>query len=144
MMATAATRVDIGSAVTLTTGASIASNAYSAAGQRLQNAEGAPVADFTLTSVAFATAPVAGAIRLAIVDRDTSGNAGPTPSAALVPRTYGFDPQPSTGNSSTGWIMSCNRVPISPDSDFWLYNAATGQSLNSGAVCTAQRYGYGV
>lgn len=143
-MATAATRINIGSAVTLTTGASIASAAYSAAGQRLQNTEGAPVADFTLTGVTFAAAPVAGAIRLAIVDRDTSGNAGPTPSAALVPRTYVFDPRSSTGNGSTGWIMSCLRVPISPDCDFWLYNAATGQSLNSGAVCTAQRYGYGM
>lgn len=143
-MATAQTRVNIGTAVTLTTGASITSNAYSSAGQRLQNTEGAPAADFILTSVTFGTAPVAGAIRLAIVDRDTSGNQGPTPSAAIVPKTYPFDPQPSTGNTSTGWIMSCSRVPIPADCDFWLYNAATGQSVNSGAVCTAQRYGFGV
>lgn len=143
-MMAAATRVNIGSAVTLTTGASIASNAYSATSSRLQNTEGAPVADFTVENVTFAAAPVAGAIRLAIVDRDTSGTQGPTPSASIVPRTYPFDPQPATGNTSTGWVMSCNRVPISPDCDFWLYNAATGQSLNSGAVVTAQRYGYGV
>ena len=142
-MATAATRINIGSPATLTISSSVTSLAYST-GQRLQNTEGAPLADFTVTGVTFGAAPVAGALRIAIVSRDSAGNAGPMPSAALVPNiTVGLGPQPSTGNTSTGWLMTAERVPIPPDCDFYVYNASTGQSLNAATV-TAQRYGYGM
>lgn len=141
-MATAATRVNIGSAVTLTISSSVANLAYSS-GVRLQNTEGAPLADFTITGVTFGAAPVTGALMIVIISRDTAGNIGPTPTSAILPKIYPFNPQPTTGNSSTGWIMTCERVPIPTDCDFYVYNASTGQSLTSATV-SAQRYGYGV
>lgn len=140
-MATA-NRINIGSASVLTVSASVASLTYSSP-QRLQNTEGAILADFTVTGVTFGAAPTTGSLMIAIVARDGAGNPGPTPSASMLPKIYPCSPQPASGNSSTGWIMSCERVPIPPDCDFYLYNASTGQSL-SAATVSAQRYGFGV
>lgn len=139
---TAATRVNIGSAISQAISSAVASLAYSS-NIRVQNTEGAPLADVWLTGVTFGAAPVAGALMLALVARDSAGNVGPTPSASMVPEVYPFNPQPSTGNTSTGWIMACRNVPIPADCDLYIYNASTGQSLTAATV-NVQRFGYGV
>jgi len=138
-------RNNVGSAVTVTTANAIANNAYanSADKLRINNTGNALLADFRLTGVTFAAAPVAGAVQLIAVDRDFSGNAGPTPSASMLGRIYPFSPQPSTSNASTGWVMSCNSVPLSADCDYWLYNNGTAQQIAAGCVLTAQPWSPG-
>ena len=134
-------RQKVGSVVSVTTANAIAASAYanSADALRINNGTNkALLADFRLASVTFPTAPVSGSLQLYAVDRDFSGNQGPSPSATMRGRLVGsFDPQPAASNASTGWIMSLNNVAISEDADYWLYNG-TGYSLNVGAVFSAQ------
>lgn len=139
-MPTPIIRNAIGTEITVTTTVAIASNAYSNAADklRIQNTGGALLADFRLTGVVFAAAPVAGSVQLVAVDRDLAGNAGPAPSAALLGRAYKFSPQPAAGNSSTGWIMAINNVQLSADADYWLYVNGTAQQLAAGCALSAQ------
>ena len=134
-------RQEVGSELSVTAANSVATAAYanSADALRINNGTNkALLADFRLTSVTFATAPVSGAIQLYAVDRDFAGNAGPAPSATMRGRLVGsFDPQPAASNASTGWVMSLNNVAISEDADYWIYNG-TGYTLNSGWVLKAQ------
>ena len=136
----------IGSNIVVTAVNAVANNAYANSADKLQinNTGLALLADFRLTSVTFATAPVGGALQLFAVDRDFSGNAGPTPAGTLLARYVGtFTPSPTTSNASTGWIMGINSVPLSANTDFWLYNNGTAFSLNSGWVLTAQLWSPG-
>ena len=145
-MTTPILRNAIGSALTVTTANAIANNAYanSADQLRIQNTGNALLADFRLTGATFATAPVGGAVQIAIVDRDLAGNAGPTPSSSMVPnRIYTLGPMPSTGNASTGWVMGVDAVPMTADQDVWLYNNGTAYSLNSGCTLSAQLWSPG-
>ena len=136
--------------VTLTSAHTTANNAYanSADVMRLQVSAlsfAALLADFRLTSVVFATAPVGGILQLVAVDRDLAGNQGPTPSGTtLQGRVVGtFSPTPLASNGSTGWIMGVNSVPLSFDADYWVYNNGTAFTLNSGWVLTAQPWSPG-
>lgn len=136
----------IGSNITVTAANAVANNAYANSADKLtiNNTGLALLADFRLTSVAFATAPVTGALQLFAVDRDFAGNAGPTPASTNSPRFVGsFSPSPNTGNAATGWVMSLNAVALTPYTDYWLYNNGTAQSLNSGWVLTAQLWSPG-
>lgn len=136
-----ATRISAGT-VSGTLGA-VANNAYSG-GLRINNTGLALAADFRLTAATFATAPTTGALVLVAVDRDNSGNAGPTPSSSMVPRYVGtFDPQPSTGNATTSWVMGIDGVSLTTDADYYVYNAATGQTLNAGASLAANLFNIG-
>ena len=135
--------------VTKTGANSIANNAYanSADALRIQRSAltvAALLCDFRLTSVTFGTAPVGGCLQLAIVDRDASGNIGPTPSATLVPtKLITLGPLPAASNASTGWIMGADAVSIPPDCDVWLFNNGTAFSLSSGWVLTAMPWSPG-
>ena len=144
-MPTPILRNNVGSPVTVTTANTIANNAYAniADKLRIQNTGNALLADFRLTGVVFAAAPVAGGVVLVAVDRDSAGNAGPTPSASMIGKQYPFSPSPSASNASTGWIMSVNNVPLSADCDYWIYNAGTGQQIAAGCVLTAQPWSPG-
>lgn len=135
----------IGSAIAVTTANAIANNAYanSADKLRINNTGNALLADFRLTGVVFAAAPVIGAVLLVAVDRDFAGNPGPAPTASLLGRVYAFSPTPSTSNASTGWVMSCNSVPLSPDCDYWLLNNGTAQQIAAGCTLTAQPWSPG-
>ena len=132
----------IGAVITVTAANAIANNAYANSADKLQidnTANLALLADFRLTSVVFATAPVGGVLQLVAVDRDLANNAGPTPSATLLGRFVGsFNPQPAASNASTGWIMAINSVALTANTDYWLYNNGTAFSLNSGWVLKAQ------
>jgi hypothetical protein len=132
-----------GTALTRTIANNIANNAYANITDALRvqmsalSTPGLLMADFRLTGVAFATAPVGGVMQLAKISRDAAGNQGPTPSATLVPlKIYTFDPVPAASNASTGWIMSIDSVPLDADADYWLYNNGTAFTFNSGAVLT--------
>lgn len=149
---TAALRTNVGSAITRDYANAVANNAYSNSADAIRihpsrtdgSEQGALLADFRLTSVVFASAPVAGALQLVAVDRDLSGNQGPTPSSTMRPRLIGsFSPQPQASNASTGWIMAINAVPLSPDADYWIYNNNTNVSL-SDCIITAQCWSPGV
>lgn len=149
---TAALRTAVGSAITRTYTNSVANNAYSNSADAIRikpgvagaNELGALLADFRITSATFGSAPTAGVIQLVAVDRDLSGNAGPTPSSTMSPRLCGtFSPQAQSSNSSTGWIMALDAVQLSPDADYYLYNNGTGVSLTA-AVLTAQCWSPGV
>lgn len=144
-MTTPITRNNIGSPVTVTTANTIANNAYANAADKLRinNTGGAMVADFRLTGLSFGSAPVAGIVQIVAVDRDFAGNAGPTPSSAMVGRVYSGSPSPSAGNASTGWIVSWERIPISADADYWLFNNGTGQQISAGCTLTAQPWSPG-
>jgi len=144
-MPTPILRNDIGSPIVVTTTVAIASNAYanSADKLRIDNTGNALVADFSLTGVVFGIAPVGGTVALVAIDRDSAGNAGPAPSGAMLGKVYPFTPSPSTGNTSTGWVMTCNRVPLSADCDFWLYNNGTSYQIAIGCVLTAQPWSPG-
>ena len=146
-MTTPILRNAIGSAVARTFANAVANNAYANVADAVRlnpgvsgsNHLGALLADFRLTSVTFASAPVVGALQLIRVDRDFAGNIGPTPSATLLGTPVGtFSPQPTTSNASTGWIMGLDNVALTPDADYWLLNNGTAVSLNSGCVLTAQ------
>lgn len=146
-MPTPLLRNAVGTAVQVTTANAVANNAYANVADRLRlnpgvggsGHAGALLADFRLTSVVFGAAPTTGALQLVAVDRDTAGNAGPTPASTILPRPVGtFTPSPTTGNASTGWIMAINAVALSPDADYYLYNNGTGVSLGAGCVLTAQ------
>jgi hypothetical protein len=133
-----------GTALTRTFANAVANNAYanSADALRIQQSAlstpGLLLADFRLTSVTFATAPVGGVLQLAKVPRDAAGNIGPTPAATLVPtQMWTFGPTPAASNASTGWIMSIDSVPLDADADYWLYNNGTAFTLNSGCILTA-------
>ncbi|MDO9235999.1 MAG: hypothetical protein Q7U28_08210 [Aquabacterium sp.] len=136
----------IGSNVVVTAANAVANNAYANAADKLtiNNTGLALLADFRLTSATFATAPVGGALQLFAVDRDFSGNAGPTPSATMPGRLVGsFSPYAAASNTATSWVMSLNSVPLSAYTDYWLMNNGTAYSLNSGWVLTAQLWSPG-
>jgi len=140
---------DSGSNIVVTSAHAIANNAYANSADVMNISQASIgtaylLADFRLTSVTFATAPVGGVLQLAKVPRDLSGNIGPTPSATLVPaQVWTFGPMPAASNASTGWIMSIDSVPLDPNADYWVYNNGTGYSLNSGWVLTAQPWSPG-
>lgn len=84
------------------------------------------LADFRLTSITWGGTPAAaGAIQLFAVDRDFSGNIGPTPGTNYIPRFLGtFSPQ-ELASSSPG-VMSLEKVALSADADYYVANNATG------------------
>jgi hypothetical protein len=140
-MTTPILRQNQGAAITRTYANSVANNAYSnsADSLRVQNTANALMVDFQLTGVSFATAPVGGTLQLVAVDRDTSGNQGPTPSATLQGKIVGnFMPTPQASNASTGWIMTILGVQATPDTDYWIFNNGTAYTLNSGCILAAQ------
>ena len=141
-MATPLLRDLIGAVITVTAANAVANNAYANVADKLQidnTTNLALLADFRLTSITFATAPVGGALQLVAVDRDLANTAGPTPSATLLARFVGsFNPQPAAGNASTGWIMSLNSVALTANTDYWIYNNNTLFALNLGWVLKAQ------
>ena len=135
-------RNKIGSALSKTTANAIASAAYATNADCLtidNSSAGALLADFELQAT-FGAAPVAGSIQLVAVDYSLDGTvAGPAPTTAMQGRVVGtFSPVPSTGNAATAWRMSLNSVPLSNKTDYYLYNAATGQSLSAGSILRAQ------
>lgn len=149
---TAALRTNVGSAISRDYANAVANNAYSNSADAIRirpnrtdgSEQGALLADFRITSATFGSAPVAGVIQLVAVDRDLSGNAGPTPSSTMRPRYVGaFSPRPQASNAATGWIMALNSVALSPDADYYLYNNGTGVSL-SDCILTAQCWSPGV
>lgn len=144
-MPTPILRNSVGAAVSVTTLNAIANNAFANASDklRIQNTGNALLADFRLTGVVFAAAPVAGSIMLIAIDRDFSGNAGPAPASSMVGKQYVFSPMPASGNASAGWVMSVDNVPLSADADYWIYNAGTGQQIAAGCTLTAQPWSPG-
>lgn len=78
--------------------------------------------------------------RKVAVDYSIDGTtAGPAPLTSMLGRFVGsFSPAPSTANAATSWRMSLNSVALSNKCDYYLFNAATGQSLSSGSVLRAQ------
>ena len=145
-MAAPILRNNVGANIVVTATVAVANNAYAAAADlmRINNTGLALLADFRLTSVVFAIAPVTGSLQLFAVERSFANVAGPTPSATMQPKLVAvFSPVPIAGNTSTGWVMGANAMPLSPDADYWLYNAGTGQSLNLGWVLTAQLWSPG-
>ena len=143
-MATPIIRSVTGTAIARTFANAVASAAFanSADAVRVQQSAlstpGLLLADVRLTSVAFGVAPIAGSVQLAVIPRDAAGNIGPTPTAAgIVPsKIYTFGPLIGASNTGLGWIMSIDSIPLNADSDFWLYNNATGQSIALGCVLT--------
>jgi hypothetical protein len=143
-MTTPIIRSATATAVARTFANAVASGAFanSADALRIQQSAlstpGLLLADVRLTGVAFAAAPVAGSVQLAVIPRDAAGNQGPTPTATgIVPsKIYTFGPLIGAANSSTGWIMSIDSIPLNADSDFWLYNNGTAQQIAAGCVLT--------
>lgn len=121
-----------GTALTPVTVSAITSGApgYASTAMRIQTSAltpaGALLCDFRLTSITWGGTPAAaGAIQLFAVDRDFSGNAGPTPGANYIPRLCGtFSPQ-ELASGSPG-VMGLNSVSLSPDADYYVANNATG------------------
>jgi len=148
-MTTPIVRINAAANITVTSANSVANNAFanSADVMRLQQSAmsiAALLADFRLTSVTFATAPVGGLVQLVLVDRKFDGTQGPTPASTLMPnRIYTFSPVPLASNASTGWTMGIDGVPLTADQDAWLYNNGTAYTLNSGWVLTAQPWSPG-
>ena len=144
-MSTPILRNNVGSPIAVTTTVAIANNAYANAADKLRinNTGNALLADFILTGATFGTAPVGGRVQLVAVDRTTAGVAGPTPSSSMLGRVYSFDPQPTTGNALTTWTMTCPKVPLNADTDYWLLNNGTGYQIAIGCVLAAQPWSPG-
>lgn len=135
-------RNNVGAVLSVTTANAIASAAYAVAADKLtidNSTNKALMVDFELQAT-FGTAPVTGAISLVAVDYSIDGTtAGPAPLTSMLGRFVGsFSPAPSTANAATSWRMSLNSVALSNKCDYYLFNAATGQSLSSGSVLRAQ------
>ena len=121
-----------GTAITPVTVSAITSGApgYASSAMRIQSSALSPanllLVDFRLTSITWGGTPAAaGAIQLFAMDRDFSGNIGPTPGANYIPRLCGtFSPQ-ELASGSPG-IMSLERIPLSSDADYYVANNATG------------------
>ena len=133
-------RNTIGSDVSVTSANAIANLAYANIADTIRlnpgvigsDHLGALLADFRLTGVTFASAPVTGVLQLIRIDRDLAGNRGPTPSATLLGTPVGtFSPMPTTSNALTTWLMGINAVALSPDADYWLFNNGTAVSLSA-------------
>lgn len=135
-------RNNIGSVLSVTTANAIASAAYAVSADKLtidNRTNKALLVDFELQAT-FGAAPVAGAIVLIAVNYSLDGTtAGPAPTAAMMGRVVGaFSPSPNTGNGATTWRMALNRVALDSMTDYYLYNADTGQSLSAGSILRAQ------
>lgn len=142
-MATPIIRDLIGSVFSVTAANSVANNAYANSADKLvidNSTNLALLADFELSTVTFATAPVGGVIQLFAVDYSLDGStAGPNPASTMLPRLVGsFSPQPQASNASTGWTMRINSIALTRKTDFWLYNNGTAYTLNSGWILKAQ------
>ena len=142
-MSTPIIRSVTGTSITRAYANTIATGAYcnSADAVRVQQSAlstaGLLLFDARLTGVAFSAAPTAGSVQLAVVDRDASGNIGPTPTANIIPnKIYTFGPLIGSSNASTGWIMGIDSIPIAADQDLWLFNNGTGVTMNIGSSMT--------
>lgn len=121
-----------GTAVTPVTVSAITSGApgYASSAMRIKTSTlipaGALIGDFRLTSITWGGTPAAaGAIQLFAVDRDFSGNIGPTPGANYIPRWCAtFSPQTLVSGGSP--VMAANNVSLSEDADYYVGNNATG------------------
>ncbi len=94
----------------------------------------------------FGAAPVAGSVQLYKMDWDIAGaNQPPAPGTTLIPQFVGsLSPQFTTGNTVLTFKLRSGPIALKPGkSDFYLANNATGQSISSGAVITAQVYSPG-
>ena len=139
----AALRNNIGALLTKTGAATIATGSYSVQTDVLlidNITNNALLADFGLT-VAFASAPLLGAIVL--VAADWSLEASPAqpaaPTTTLINRYCGtFDRQPQTSNALLTWKCRINAIPLTAKTDFYLLNAGTGQTISANWVLTAQ------
>jgi hypothetical protein len=151
----AAIRNNIGSLFTKTGANTIATNAYSNIADVLtistindgssNIALGALLCDFGL-NLTYATAPVAGAIVL--VAADWSLEASPlqpaAPATTMITRYVGtFDKQPQASNAVLTWKARLNAIPLTQKTDFYLLNAATGQTISASWVLTAQAWSPG-
>lgn len=133
---------DRASAVTLaTTVSTLASAAYVLLGRlQLSTIMGAAgfaalTSDWRVTSIAFSTAPTSGVLALVFIPRDFAGNAGPTPTANLVPNgvknlniSFG-----ASNSSTTPTPQGVDTVLVPFDCDVYLYNG-TNQTLSAGVV----------
>ena len=123
-MTTPIVRENQGSLITRTYANSVPNNSYNNVADILtiNNSGGALMVDFALTSVVFATAPIAGNIQLCVVDRDLLNNQGPSPSTNLQPFIVGiFNPIPLSSNTLTGWIMTLELQQARQYSDYWIF-----------------------
>lgn len=145
-MAAPILRNNVGANIVVTAANAVANNAYAAVADvmNINNTGLALLADFRLTSATFAAAPVTGSLQLFAVERSFANASGPTPSVSMQPKLVAvFSPVPVAGNAAVSWVMGANGVPLSPNADYWLYNAGTAQSLNLGWVLTAQLWSPG-
>lgn len=143
-MATAFTRVNVGSVFSVTAANAVASGSYSVSGDKLtidNTTNLALLADFELVlGGSFSAAPTAGVLSLFAVDWDLgNSNAGPAPtSTSPMPRFCGnFSPTPQTGNTATTWKMTTNAIPLADKTDYYIQNTS-GQSLVTGWSLKAQ------
>jgi len=125
-------------AVAFSAYAAITSGSYSTGNRITVSGLATPnllLADFRLTVVTFGAAPTAGAVQLIVVPRIAAGAAGPTPSAMLLPNlVYNFGPSIGPTNTGATFDMAVEKVPLPADSDVYIFNNATGQQINSGAI----------
>jgi hypothetical protein len=140
-------QLPIGIVQTVTGSIAVANNAYANVADKLDLDNGtnnALMANFEITPV-FGAAPVAGALQLYAVDWSLDGvTGGPAPSATMQPRLVGsFSPRPKASNAATTWVMRLNNVAVTNKTSYYVYNAATGQSVAIGWVLKAQTWSPG-
>lgn len=132
-MSTPVLRENQGSAITATysaLGTTLASTTtagtYSSA-TRINNSSIAALLADVRVKGSFGTSPAGtGVLQLCVIDRDLSGNIGPTPSASVLGKFYTLTPTPS-GTSSV--VYGADSIPLPYDCDLYIMNNATGQTF---------------
>jgi hypothetical protein len=128
----------------VTTNNSITNNsaAIGTDGLNINNTSYMWYADFFLTCT-FSAAPVTGNIQLIEIPRNGGTQQSWTLSSGY-PTIQGiirnFSPQPLAGNVLTTMTFEIGQILINQNSDYYIFNNATGVSMNSGAVLSAQLY----
>ncbi|WP_153117385.1 hypothetical protein [Rhodocyclus tenuis] len=148
-MATPVAQIHIGALVERIIATQIASGAYAAQADCLtvDNSDGlALLADFELTHPTTGAAPVAGSIQIVAVDWSLDGaTQPPAPFAGLLGTPVGAL-APSFGSTNTVKppVFSRPRVPLRKGkTDYYLFNAGTGQPILAGAVFRARKWSPG-
>ena len=129
-MTTPILRQNQGSAITATytalgtTLASTSTNGTYSNATRINNSSTAALLADVRLKGSFASSPAgAGALRLVVIDRDLSGNIGPTPSSSFLGKSYTFSPTPS----GTAGLYGIDSIPLPYDCDVYIVNDSTGQ-----------------
>lgn len=117
-----ATASGLGGTLASTTTAGIYSSAV-----RVNNSSIAALLMDVRLGGSFGSSPAGvGVLQLVVIDRDLTGNIGPTPSATVLGKFYTFSPTPSgTGNV----IYAIDSIPAPYDCDVYIMNNATGQTF---------------